>query len=110
GPGNYKIPSALDIPRDLRVSLMEPEQPNALKTIFSSKGIGEPPLFLGASVFFALRDAVMAARKNNDAKSPLHMECPATAEVLRMACEDDIVELTRIPHEQRQGVPFAVRI
>ncbi|KAJ2663363.1 hypothetical protein IW148_002493 [Coemansia sp. RSA 1199] len=110
GPGNYKIPSALDIPRDLRVSLMEPEQPNALKTIFSSKGIGEPPLFLGASVFFALRDAVMAARKDNGVERPLHMECPATAEVLRMACEDDIVELTRIPHGQRQGVPFAVRI
>ncbi|KAJ2729819.1 hypothetical protein H4R23_003426 [Coemansia sp. Cherry 401B] len=110
GPGNYKIPSALDIPRDFRVELLEPRGPSPLKTIFSSKGIGEPPLFLGSSVFFALRDAVMAARRQHGVTAPLHIECPATPESLRLACEDEIVELTRIPHEQRQGTPFAVRI
>ncbi|KAJ2715274.1 hypothetical protein H4R19_001292 [Coemansia spiralis] len=110
GPGNYKIPSAMDIPRDLRVELLE-GAPNSLKTIFSSKGVGEPPLFLGAAVFFALRDAVLAARKHSSAAEPLHMESPATAEVLRLACDDDLVNMARIPHAQKEGaVPFTVRI
>ena len=32
-----------------------------LKSVQSSKGIGEPPLILGASVLFAQREAVKAA-------------------------------------------------
>ncbi|KAJ2598131.1 hypothetical protein GGF39_002768 [Coemansia sp. RSA 1721] len=111
GPGNYKIPSALDIPRDFRVSLLENVEYNTLKTIYSSKGIGEPPLFLGSSVFFALRDAVVAARKQRGIQSPLHMESPATPEILRLACVDEIVELARIPETMKEGkVPFVVRI
>ncbi|KAJ2508230.1 hypothetical protein GGI11_006138 [Coemansia sp. RSA 2049] len=125
GPGSYKIPSAMDIPRDFRVSLLEGADTSTLKTIFSSKGIGEPPLFLGASVFFALRDAVLAARKHapgagaragagagaDEAGPPLHLEIPATPEVLRMACEDELVAMARIPSEQKEGrLPFALRI
>ncbi|KAJ1945750.1 hypothetical protein FBU59_002218, partial [Linderina macrospora] len=115
GPGNYKIPSAMDIPRDFRVSLLEGVKYNALKTIFSSKGIGEPPLFLGASVFYALRDAVNAARKHAPGGASelptLHLESPATAEDLRLACEDELVQMARIPQALKEGrVPFTVRI
>ncbi|KAJ2573629.1 hypothetical protein GGH95_004038, partial [Coemansia sp. RSA 1836] len=39
GPGNYKIPSAMDIARDFRVELLEGADTSALKTIFSSKGV-----------------------------------------------------------------------
>ncbi|KAJ1900432.1 hypothetical protein LPJ81_003946, partial [Coemansia sp. IMI 209127] len=115
GPGNYKIPSAMDIPRDFRVSLLEGADTSMLKTIFSSKGIGEPPLFLGASVFFALRDAVLAARKHSavpvEQLPTLHLEAPATPEILRLACEDELVEMARIPTALKEGrVPFTVRI
>ncbi|KAJ1882454.1 hypothetical protein LPJ66_011150, partial [Kickxella alabastrina] len=113
GPGNYKIPSAMDIPRDFRVSLLEGLPYRGLKTIYSSKGIGEPPLFLGSSVFFALRDAVLAARAHSPgvADEVLHLESPATAEILRLACVDEMVELARIPTAQKEGkIPFAVRI
>ncbi|KAJ2784356.1 hypothetical protein H4R18_001160 [Coemansia javaensis] len=113
GPGAYKIPSAMDIPRDFRVALLE-DTPAPPKTIFSSKGVGEPPLFLGASVFFALRDAVLAARAASpeaQAAGVLHLESPATPESLRLACEDRLTALARIPAAQKQGaVPFAVRI
>ena len=34
-----------------------------LSQILSSKAVGEPPLFLGASVFFAIKEAIYAARK-----------------------------------------------
>ncbi|KAJ1965923.1 hypothetical protein GGI12_000444 [Dipsacomyces acuminosporus] len=116
GPGNYKIPSAMDIPKNFNVSLLEGVDYSKLKTIFSSKGIGEPPLFLGASVFFALRDACLAARKHSarlDAGQSrvLHLESPATPELLRLACEDELVDLARIPQAQKDGrVPFTLRI
>ncbi|KAJ2070072.1 hypothetical protein GGH13_004290 [Coemansia sp. S155-1] len=111
GPGNYKIPSAMDIPRDFRVELLEGADTSALKTIFSSKGVGEPPLFLGASVFFALRDAVLAKRRQEGVSVPLYMESPATPEILRMACEDQLAQMARIPQILKDGkTPFTIRI
>merc|ERR1712025_799053 len=56
GPGAYKIPSMRSIPRQLRVHLLEKTAGPA--SVMGSKAVGEPPLFLGASVFFAIRDAV----------------------------------------------------
>ncbi len=60
GPGNYKIPGFSDIPIDFRVSLLADSENR--RAVHSSKAVGEPPLFLGASAFFALRDAIKAAR------------------------------------------------
>lgn len=62
GPGNYKIPTFRDIPVEFNVKILRDKQYKHLKTVKSSKGIGEPPLFLCSSVFFALRDAVVYAR------------------------------------------------
>jgi xanthine dehydrogenase/oxidase len=67
-----------------------------LRTIQSSKGIGEPPLFLGATVFFALREAVRAARGMNGVKEPLVLDSPATAERLRLAVADDLVRKAEV--------------
>ncbi|KAN0059894.1 hypothetical protein ACQY0O_008469 [Thecaphora frezii] len=49
GPGSYKIPAFLDTPSELRVSFLKgPERKlERLRTVQSSKGVGEPPLFLG---------------------------------------------------------------
>lgn len=63
GPGNYKIPSADDAPRHFNVSLLG-NSSNKMG-IFSSKAIGEPPLFLGSCAFFAIREAVRAYRIQN---------------------------------------------
>lgn len=52
GPGTYKIPAFNDVPQDFRVYLADTENPVA---VHSSKAIGEPPFFLGASVFFAIK-------------------------------------------------------
>ncbi|CAH2076757.1 unnamed protein product [Thlaspi arvense] len=60
GPGNYKIPSINDIPFHLNVSLLK-GNPN-IKAIHSSKAVGEPPFFLASSVFFAIKEAIKAAR------------------------------------------------
>ncbi len=97
GPGNYKIPSFRDIPQQFNVKILRDKEYKHLKTIKSSKGVGEPPLFLGASVFFALRDAVVAARKQNGITEPLRgFSSPCTAEILRLACADELVKKSNV--------------
>lgn len=68
GPGNYKIPTAYDIPRDFRVKLLD-NLPNA-RAVHSSKAVGEPPFHLGACTLFALKDAIASARADAGASSP----------------------------------------
>ena len=54
---------------------------------------GEPPLFLASSVFFALKDAVGAARADHGVTGFVKMYSPATVERVRMACRDDVAQL-----------------
>lgn len=54
----------------------------------NSQAIGEPPLFLSSSVFFAVKDAVMSARVDADCDKEFSLNSPATPEKIRMACCD----------------------
>lgn len=96
GPGTYKIPGFSDIPQEFNVSMLKGVQWAKLRSIQSSKGIGEPPLFMGATVLFALREAVKAARAElavGEMKGKiLVMDSPATPERLRLAIGDQIVQ------------------
>ena len=56
---------------------------------FVFQAIGEPPLFLGVAVFFAIKDAIMAARAQEGLTGPLRFDAPATSEKIRMACMDE---------------------
>lgn len=97
--------------------------PSATQLTFST---GEPPLFLGSSVFFAIRDALKAARhqygvhaipfrdcpivspkehdeinSNNDESDAsndglLRLESPATPERIRTSCVDPIIMRSRV--------------
>uniref|UniRef100_A0A8C1R587 Xanthine dehydrogenase/oxidase n=2 Tax=Cyprinus carpio TaxID=7962 RepID=A0A8C1R587_CYPCA len=91
GPGMYKIPAFGDIPIELKVSLLR-DAPNE-KAIFSSKAVGEPPLFLAASVFYAIKDAITAARAESNLTGPFRLDSPATPERIRNACEDKFTKL-----------------
>ncbi|CAF4000431.1 unnamed protein product [Rotaria sordida] len=87
GPDTYKIPSFSDVPIDLRVSLLsDSSNPRA---IYSSKGIGEPPILLATSAFFALKQACMAYRQDQGFQDYFTLHSPATVERLRMACADE---------------------
>ncbi len=57
-PSTYKIPTANDCPPVFNVRLFEGQ--NFEDSIHRSKAVGEPPLLLPFSVFFAIRDAVSA--------------------------------------------------
>ncbi|KAL0686874.1 hypothetical protein Bca4012_086551 [Brassica carinata] len=87
GPGNYKIPSINDVPFNLNVSLLK-GNPNK-KAIHSSKAVGEPPFFLASSVFFAIKEAIKAARTEVGLTKWFPLETPATPERIRMACFDE---------------------
>ena len=79
-PSTYKIPTANDCPADLRTRLFE--RPNVHDSIHRSKAVGEPPLLLPFSVFFAIRDAISAAGGHR-IDPPL--QAPATAEAVLRA-------------------------
>ncbi|CAG0941741.1 partial xanthine dehydrogenase large subunit, partial [Gammaproteobacteria bacterium] len=76
-PSTYKIPTANDCPPVFNVRLFD--NPNAEDSIHRSKAVGEPPLLLAFSVWFAIRDAVSAVGGHR-ADPPLRV--PATAEAV----------------------------
>ncbi|MCX7285574.1 MAG: xanthine dehydrogenase molybdopterin binding subunit [Novosphingobium sp.] len=79
-PATYKVPTASDRPRRLRIDLWEGE--NAKPTIHRSKAVGEPPLMLANSVFCAISAAIAATNPERRELPPL--DAPATPEsVLR---------------------------
>ncbi|XP_046777288.1 aldehyde oxidase isoform X3 [Gallus gallus] len=91
GPDQYKIPAVCDIPEQFNVSLLSSSQnPYA---IYSSKGLGEAGLFLGCSVFFALRDAITCVRNERGLKKTFALNSPLTAEQIRAACIDDFTKM-----------------
>ncbi|XP_028905631.1 xanthine dehydrogenase/oxidase-like isoform X2 [Ornithorhynchus anatinus] len=100
GLDSYKIPACGDIPTKFHVTLLR-DCPNQ-KAIFSSKAVGEPPLFLAASIFFAIKDAIGAARAQGSESQldPLfQLDSPATPERIRNACVDRFTKLcgTEVP-------------
>jgi xanthine dehydrogenase large subunit len=79
-PSTYKIPTANDAPGIFNTRLFD--NGNVEDSIHRSKAVGEPPLLLPFSVFFAIRDAVAAAGGKND--DPV-LSAPATPESILRA-------------------------
>lgn len=66
-----------------------------LWTLFYVQAVGEPPLFLASSVFFAIKKAISAARKDAGITEWFRFDSPATCARIRMACIDNIVNKVR---------------
>ena len=79
-PSTYKIPAVSDCPEDFRVRLFQ--NSNVTDSIHRSKAVGEPPLLLAFSVFFAIRDAIssLAGHRLNP-----QLNAPATSEEILRA-------------------------
>ena len=101
GPGTYKIPGFRDIPQVFNVALLKGVEWENLRTIQRSRGVGEPPLFMGSAVFFAIRDALKAARKQYGCEEVLSLQSPATPERIRISCVDPIVKRAEV--KPREG-------
>ena len=78
----------LDVPVDFRVSIFKDSINPA--AVFNSKAIGEPPLFLGSTVYFAIREAITSYRNDDGLFDWFQFNSPATTERIRMACVDKI--------------------
>ena len=90
GPGTYKIPAADDAPQEFNVTLLR-DAPNP-RAVASSKAVGEPPFLLANSVFFAIKDAIVAARKDAGLADDFELDAPVTPERARMACGGPIAD------------------
>jgi xanthine dehydrogenase/oxidase len=97
---NYKPPASTSVPLAFNVYLFPrcleaksvPENPN---DVFSAKEVGEPPLVLANSVFFAVKDAVRASRVERGLSALFSMDAPATVEEVRRACDVSVDDLAK---------------
>lgn len=81
-PSTYKIPTASDMPEAFNVKLFANR--NVEDSVYRSKAVGEPPLLLPFSVFFAIRDAISSVGQHR-VSPPLR--APATPEAILDAVE-----------------------
>ncbi|XP_028319779.1 aldehyde oxidase 6 isoform X2 [Gouania willdenowi] len=107
GPSQYKIPAVCDVPLQFNIyQLQDSDNPHA---IYSSKGLGEPFLSLGSSVFFAIKDAVAAARSESGLVGPFVLNSPATPDKICLACSCPLTQ--KVPTAQPGSFkPWALNI
>lgn len=86
----YKPPASTSIPLDLRVEIFPREAASEVREdpnlLLSSKGVGEPPCVLAASVHSAVKQAVLESRKDRGHTDWFELRSPATVERVREAC------------------------
>ena len=87
----YKPPATTTTPLTMNVHLFPreeasevPENPN---TLYSSKEVGEPPLVLATSVFFAVKEAIRAARVEQKLPPIFEMRSPANVQAVSLAAK-----------------------
>lgn len=74
----YKLPSCGDVPLSWDIELLNYQPTHS--GIHNSKGIGESNVQLGLSVYFAIKDAVLAARKEAGLSANFHIGFPASVD------------------------------
>ncbi|XP_061899697.1 aldehyde oxidase 1-like isoform X1 [Entelurus aequoreus] len=108
GPSQYKIPAVCDMPLSFNVYLLSDSyNPHA---VYSSKGIGELTLFLGSSVFFAIKHAIAAARKEVGLTGCFSLNSPATAERICLACAAPFTQKIQASKTGSVHQPWALNI
>lgn len=90
----YKPPATTSIPLEFNVRLfprdLASSVPENTSEVLSSKEVGEPPLVLAAIVFFAVKAAVRATRKQRGLSPLFALEAPATVQEIQRACAVDL--------------------
>jgi xanthine dehydrogenase/oxidase len=103
---DYKPPAVSTIPLQLNVDLFPRRtgtnphlrhDSRSKAPALSSKGVGEPPLVLAASVYFAVKHAILAARRDRGHDEWFRMDTPATVERIREACLVEAEDLSLDP-------------
>ncbi|EYC34978.1 hypothetical protein Y032_1214g3761 [Ancylostoma ceylanicum] len=81
----YKIPTPAMTPRRFRVKLLK-ESNTFAEQVYSSKGVGEPPLMLGVTTFSSLRYAITARRQDLGLSDFIEISAPLTASKIVSLC------------------------
>ena len=93
----YKIPATTTIPLEFNVDLFPKKDAPLVADdpfeLLSSKEVGEPPLVLAITAYFALKHAVLAARQDRGHSEWFFLEAPATVQRVREACLVEIEDL-----------------
>ncbi|MCP4151951.1 MAG: molybdopterin-dependent oxidoreductase, partial [bacterium] len=93
----YKVPAAGTIPERLNVDLFPREEassaPENPYLLMAAKEVGEPPLVLASTVFFAIKRAILASRVERGKKEWFELQSPATVNRIREACRVDTGEM-----------------
>jgi xanthine dehydrogenase/oxidase len=86
----YKPPATSTIPLNMNTYLfprnLASDVPDEQNLLFSAKEVGEPPLVLANSVFFAIKAAVRASRIEHGLSGLFRLDAPATVQEVRRAC------------------------
>ncbi len=82
-PSTYKIPAVNDKPEKFNVKIYK--NINKENVVNKSKTTGEPPLMLGMSVFFAIKDAIASVGNYNIIPK---LNAPATSEAILLSIND----------------------
>ncbi len=72
------------------------------RIFFLIQAVGEPPLFLGCCVLFAIRQAIRSYRQDKGLTGYFRLDSPLTAERIRMACDDQITKRVRKWYFERE--------
>jgi xanthine dehydrogenase/oxidase len=105
----YKPPCSKSIPLDFRVKLIPRDTASCFKqeqagllAVKGSKSTSEPVLSLGNSVYFAIKNAIMDARREQSGKDEwVELPAPLSCQRIQQACRPDINKMT-IAHEKAQ--------
>jgi xanthine dehydrogenase/oxidase len=93
----YKIPATTTVPLELNVNLYPrdhaPEVPENPNLLLSAKESGEPPLCLAVTVYFALKHAILAARRDRGHADWFRLDLPCTVQRVRAACLVEAADL-----------------
>jgi xanthine dehydrogenase/oxidase len=93
----YKVPATTTIPLEFNVHLFPlsdtaPGSDNPYDLV-SSKEVGEPPLMLAITAYFAVKHAVLAARRDRGHDEWFFLEAPAIVQRIREACLVETADL-----------------
>lgn len=93
------------MPEQLNVSLL-PSSPNP-NVKCSPKALEDLSLSLGSSVFFAIKDAILAARQHIGLPGTILLPIPARPQHIRMACGNHLIDSEQMANTQESTVHTA---
>ena len=87
----YKLPAVTSVPLEFNVHLFPRSEAGVpaspFEQPFSAKEVGEPPLVLATTVFFAIKDAIRASRLERGLDGLFALDAPASVQEVSRACE-----------------------